>query len=138
MKAWFKSIENEAQGAEFDRSKVLAELTFDDKGLIPVIAQDASTMEILMFAWMNREALEETIQTNRVCYYSRSRQSLWRKGESSGHQQQLVSLRTDCDGDVLLAMVEQTGAACHTYRKSCFYLEFVGEKVKINAAPSEE
>ncbi|KZY69334.1 phosphoribosyl-AMP cyclohydrolase [Oleiphilus sp. HI0067] len=111
---------------------VIEELTFDEQGLIPVIAQDAETKSILMFAWMNRDALEETIATGRMCYWSRSRKSLWRKGESSGHAQQLKELRTDCDGDVLLAMIDQTGAACHTHRKSCFYLKFGEKEVEIN------
>lgn len=133
MKAWFKSIEEQEEGSEFALSKVLKELSFDEQGLIPVIAQDHETREILMFAWMNREALEETIQTGRMCYWSRSRKSLWRKGESSGHAQQLKELRTDCDGDVLLALIDQTGAACHTHRRSCFYLKFSGETVKISS-----
>lgn len=133
MKSWFKSIETEAEGSEFDRDKVIQELTFDDAGLIPVIAQDYETKEILMFAWMNREALEETVASGAMCYWSRSRKSLWRKGETSGHRQALKKLRTDCDGDVLLAEIEQLGAACHTHRRSCFYLEFDGDKVRISS-----
>lgn len=133
MKSWFKSIETEAEGSEFDRDKVIQELTFDDAGLIPVIAQDYETKEILMFAWMNREALEETVASGAMCYWSRSRKSLWRKGETSGHRQVLKKLRTDCDGDVLLAEIEQLGAACHTHRRSCFYLEFDGDKVRISS-----
>ena len=132
MKEWFKSIESEEDGSEFDLSKVLKELTFDHQGLIPVIAQDAQTKDVLMFAWMNRDALHDTLSTGRMCYWSRSRNSLWRKGESSGHAQQLVELRTDCDGDVLLALIEQTGAACHTNRRSCFYLKFGAQTVRIN------
>lgn len=135
MKAWFKSIESEQEGDEFSLSQVLEELTFDHQGLIPVIAQDAETKDVLMFAWMNREALQDTLNTGRMCYWSRSRNSLWRKGESSGHAQQLVELRTDCDGDVLLALIEQTGAACHTNRRSCFYLKFGAQTVKIDTAP---
>lgn len=132
MKKWFKEIEGQAEGSEFALAKVLEELTFDEQGLIPVIAQDDETKEVLMFAWMNQEALTETLATGRVCYWSRSRQSLWRKGESSGHVQQLKELRTDCDGDVLLASVEQLGAACHTHRRSCFYLKFEDQSVKIS------
>lgn len=123
MKAWFKEIENDADGSVYPLQKVLDELTFDAEGLIPVIAQEEGSGEILMFAWMNREALDETLATGAMCYWSRSRQCLWRKGESSGHRQRLVSLRTDCDGDALLATIEQTGAACHTFRKSCFYID---------------
>lgn len=123
MKAWFKEIENDADGSVYPLQKVLDELTFDAEGLIPVIAQEEGSGDILMFAWMNREALDETLATGAMCYWSRSRQCLWRKGESSGHRQRLVSLRTDCDGDALLATIEQTGAACHTFRKSCFYID---------------
>lgn len=123
MKAWFKEIENDADGSVYPLEKVLDELTFDAEGLIPVIAQEEGSGDILMFAWMNREALDETLATGAMCYWSRSRQCLWRKGESSGHRQRLVSLRTDCDGDALLATIEQTGAACHTFRKSCFYID---------------
>jgi len=96
-------------------------LAFDDKGLIPAIAQQHDTGEILMMAWMNRAALAETLATGRVCYWSRSRGRLWRKGESSGQIQQLIELCIDCDGDTLLLKVEQTGVACHTGRRSCFY-----------------
>lgn len=134
MKAWFKSIESDQENSEFALAKVLEELTFDSQGLIPVIAQDIETKDVLMFAWMNREALEDTLNTGRMCYWSRSRNTLWRKGESSGHAQQLVELRTDCDGDVLLALIEQTGAACHTNRRSCFYLKFGADSVKIASA----
>lgn len=96
---------------------------FNEAGLVPVIAQDATTRQVLMHAWMNREALEETLRTKRVCYWSRSRQALWRKGETSGHVQRLVTLSVDCDGDTLLAQVEQTGPACHTGAVSCFFTE---------------
>jgi phosphoribosyl-AMP cyclohydrolase len=96
-------------------------LAFDAKGLIPAIAQQHGTGEVLMVAWMNRAALAETLATGRVCYWSRSRGKLWRKGESSGQVQRLVELRIDCDGDTLLLAVDQTGVACHTGRRSCFY-----------------
>ena len=96
-------------------------LAFDADGLIPAIAQQHDTGEVLMVAWMNREALAETVATGRVCYWSRSRRSLWRKGETSGQVQRLVELRVDCDGDVLLLQVDQTGVACHTGRRSCFF-----------------
>ena len=98
-----------------------AGLRYDAAGLIPCIAQDHATGEVLMLAWMTADAVAETLQTKRVTYWSRSRQALWRKGETSGHVQRLVDLRLDCDRDCLLARVEQTGPACHTNRKSCFY-----------------
>lgn len=96
-------------------------LRYDDQGLIPVIAQDHASMMVLMVAWMNAEAVARTLETGRVTYWSRSRQSFWVKGESSGHVQQLVDLRIDCDRDCLLVLVDQTGPACHTNRRSCFY-----------------
>ena len=98
-----------------------AEFAFDANGLIPVIAQQHDTGEVLMMAWMNRAALDETLETGRVCYYSRSRQKLWRKGESSGQTQTLVELRLDCDGDTVLLLVDQHGVACHTGRRNCFF-----------------
>ncbi len=98
-----------------------ATLGYDERGLIPAIAQDATSGEVLMLAWMNAASLAETLATGRVTYWSRSRAALWRKGESSGHVQHLVELRLDCDRDCLLVLVEQTGPACHTNRRSCFY-----------------
>jgi len=106
----------------------LAEVVFDDKGLIPAIAQDAHTGDILMVAWMNRDALHETARTGRAVYWSRSRSRLWRKGEESGHQQIVHELRLDCDGDVILIKVDQKGGiACHTGRASCFYRKLDGQ-----------
>lgn len=100
----------------------LADIKFDQQGLIPAISQDAHTNQILMVAWMNAESLTETVQTGRAVFWSRSRQRLWRKGEESGHMQRLIELRLDCDADVLLLKVEQLGGiACHTGRASCFY-----------------
>ncbi|MCB1333415.1 MAG: phosphoribosyl-AMP cyclohydrolase [Roseivivax sp.] len=96
-------------------------LVYDARGLIPAIAQDAGTGEVLMMAWMNAEAVARTLTTGRVTYWSRSRQSFWIKGETSGHVQELVELRVDCDRDCLLALVRQTGPACHTGRRTCFY-----------------
>ena len=96
-------------------------LRFDDHGLVPVIAQQHDTGEVLMQAWMNRAALAETLSTGQVCYWSRSRGALWRKGERSGQTQRLIELRLDCDGDTLLALVDQAGVACHTGRRSCFF-----------------
>jgi phosphoribosyl-AMP cyclohydrolase len=96
-------------------------LTFDANGLIPVIAQDHITREVLMFAWMNADAVMKTIATGRVTYWSRSRAAFWVKGETSGNTQALIDLRIDCDRDCLLVLVEQLGPACHTNRRSCFY-----------------
>ena len=102
-------------------SAVLAALNFDRDGLVAAVAQQRDSGEVLMLAWMNREAVEETLATGRVCYWSRSRKSLWRKGETSGQTQRLVELRIDCDGDAVLLLVDQTGAACHTGTRSCFF-----------------
>lgn len=100
---------------------ILDVVRFDAGGLVPAIAQQHDTGEVLMMAWMNREAVEETLSTGRVCYWSRSRRALWRKGESSGQVQMLKELRVDCDGDTLLLLVDQHGVACHTGRRSCFF-----------------
>jgi phosphoribosyl-AMP cyclohydrolase len=96
-------------------------LRFDPAGLVAAIAQQHDTGEVLMLAWMNRDAVEETLRTGRVCYWSRSHGALWRKGETSGQEQRLVEMRFDCDGDALLLLVDQTGVACHTGRRTCFY-----------------
>ena len=114
---------------------LLTAVRFNADGLIPAIAQQHDSKEVLMMAWMNRQALEETLTTQRVCYYSRSRGKLWRKGESSGQQQQLVSAALDCDGDTLLLQVEQTGPACHTGRRSCFYIGVAQEQASITSTP---
>ena len=98
-----------------------ATLKYNDAGLIPCIAQDAQSDEVLMMAWMNAESVARTLETGRVTYWSRSRQAFWVKGESSGHTQDLVELRVDCDRDCLLVLVRQTGPACHTNRRTCFY-----------------
>ncbi len=100
---------------------LLDAIRFDERGLVAAVAQAHGSGEVLMLAWMNREAVEETVRTGRVCYWSRSRGALWRKGESSGQTQRLRELRVDCDGDSLLVVVEQEGVACHTGRRSCFY-----------------
>ncbi|MCF4164276.1 phosphoribosyl-AMP cyclohydrolase [Zavarzinia compransoris] len=99
----------------------LATVRFDADGLVPAIAQAREGGEVLMMAWMNRESLIETLTTGRVTYWSRSRRQLWRKGDTSGHIQVLHELRVDCDGDTLLAIVDQTGAACHTGARTCFF-----------------
>jgi phosphoribosyl-AMP cyclohydrolase len=106
----------------------LNDVKWDEQGLVPVIAQDANTGEVLMFAWMNREALEKSAKIGEAVYWSRSRRKLWHKGEESGHTQRIVEIRTDCDSDVVLLKVEQTGGiACHTGRRSCFFNKLEGE-----------
>ena len=100
---------------------VLALVKFDAAGLVPAIAQQHDSGEVLMLAWMNRDAVLETLRTGRVCYWSRSRGRLWRKGETSGQEQRLVDFRIDCDGDTLLLQVDQKGVACHTGRRNCFF-----------------
>lgn len=101
----------------------LSEVHFNEQGLIPAIAQEANSCEVLMMAWMNEESLKKTIETGRVWYYSRSRQELWEKGATSGNIQELVSIKLDCDGDALLVKVKQTGPACHTGARTCFSTE---------------
>jgi phosphoribosyl-AMP cyclohydrolase len=100
---------------------VLGAIAFDADGLVPAIAQQHDTGEVLMLAWMNRAALAETLATGRVCYWSRTRRALWRKGETSGQVQRLMELRLDCDGDTVLLLVDQTGVACHTGKRRCFF-----------------
>jgi len=107
-------------------------LTYDSNGLIPCIAQAEDTGEVLMMAWMNVDAVAKTLDTKRVTYWSRSRQAYWIKGETSGHTQELIDLRVDCDRDCLLAIVRQTGAACHTNRRVCFYTSVTsGDEVEL-------
>jgi len=114
---------------------ILDAIAFDAAGLVPAIAQQHDTGEVLMLAWMNREAVAETLATGRVCYFSRSRGRLWRKGESSGQDQRLVELRVDCDGDALLLLVDQHGVACHTGRRDCFFRAARGDALAEIAAP---
>jgi phosphoribosyl-AMP cyclohydrolase len=103
------------------RDELLASLKLNDQGLIPVVAQDHKSKDVLMLAWMNKEALTLTLDSGNVTYWSRSRQKLWQKGESSGHTQRLIEARLDCDGDTLLLSVEQKGPACHTGEPNCFF-----------------
>ena len=118
-----------------DTTNILDAIAFDANGLVPAIAQQHDTGEVLMMAWMNREAVAETLATGRVCYFSRSRGKLWRKGETSGQTQHLKDMRIDCDGDTLLLLVQQDGVACHTGRRSCFYLAARDGGVTEIAAP---
>ena len=114
-----------------------SQLTFNDAGLIPAIAQDANNHEVLMLAWMNAESIARTLETGKVTYWSRSRQSFWVKGETSGHVQRLVEFRFDCDQDCILVLVDQTGPACHTGRRHCFYRAVrYGDVVELLPKPS--
>jgi phosphoribosyl-AMP cyclohydrolase len=134
-KPTFKQLEKANLGDHFDWLSLKSQVKFDKDGLIPAIAQQFDTKEVLMMAWMNMQSLEETIETGRVCYWSRSRQSYWRKGEESGQIQRLKSLAFDCDGDTILLSVDQTGPACHTGRRSCFYTSVQGSDVEITSNP---
>lgn len=131
----FKQLESLPAGTRTALDDVLAALRWNGDGLVPAIAQQHDTGEVLMMAWMNREALDETLRTGRVCYWSRSRRGLWRKGESSGQLQRLVSLSIDCDGDTLLLKVDQSGPACHTGRRSCFFHRVEGDAARIDSDP---
>ena len=112
-----------------------ASLTYNSAGLVPAIAQDAATGEVLMLAYMNRASIEESLRGGRVVYWSRSRQAFWRKGDTSGHIQKLIEIRVDCDQDCLLLLVEQIGPACHTNRRNCFYTALRDGKAVVIADP---
>jgi phosphoribosyl-AMP cyclohydrolase len=116
-------------------SAVLKALSFDEYGLVAAVAQQHDTGEVLMLAWMNREAVERTLATGRVHYWSRSRRQLWRKGDQSGQVQRLIELRVDCDGDAVLLLVDQRGVACHTGRRSCFFRAARGDRLVTIAEP---
>ncbi len=124
-----------------DAAAALAAIRFNDDGLVPAIAQQFDTGEVLMMAWMNRDSVTETLATGRVCYWSRSRRGLWRKGETSGQQQRLKEFLIDCDGDTILVKVDQDGVACHTGRRTCFYTAATPaglvETAKVLIAPEE-
>lgn len=132
---FYYDLESAATGSSIELSAALDNLRFNDDGLIPAIAQQKDTGEVLMMAWMNRASIEETLKTGQVCYWSRSRQTYWRKGESSGHVQKLVEMRIDCDGDTLLCLVNQLGPACHTERPNCFFHAVKEDKVEIISEP---
>lgn len=110
---------------------LIDQVKFDEKGLVPAIAQDVDTKEILMLAYMNRESLERTVKEGKACYWSRSRQKFWVKGETSGHFQHIQEIRVDCDLDAVLLLVKQIGPACHTNRYSCFYRDIEGNEVGV-------
>ena len=116
-------------------SDVLNQLKFNEAGLIPAIAQQYDSKEMLMMAWMNKASLEETLRTGHVCYWSRSRQAFWRKGESSGQIQTLKELRFDCDLDSILLLVDQQGPACHTGRRHCFFYKVEVNQVLVDSEP---
>lgn len=134
MNIWMK-LENAKRGERQPLAAVIDAIPWNDDGLITAIAQQHDSGEVLMLAWMNREALLETLTTGQVCYWSRSRKALWRKGESSGHRQRLVESRLDCDGDAILLRVDQHGPACHTRRPNCFYNAIRNETVEVITAP---
>ena len=119
-------MNNPSVHEQIDPAPILAALKFNADGLLPAIAQQYDTGEVLMLAWMNREAVAETLRTGQVCYFSRSRGGLWRKGETSGQRQQLKSLLVDCDADTILLKVDQLGVACHTGHRTCFFTTVVG------------
>ncbi|OGT89392.1 MAG: phosphoribosyl-AMP cyclohydrolase [Gammaproteobacteria bacterium RIFOXYA12_FULL_61_12] len=116
-------------------AEALDTLPYNADGLVPAIAQQHDSGEVLMMAWMNRAAIEESLRTGRVCYWSRSRQAFWRKGESSGQMQYLKAMRFDCDGDTILLQVDQIGPACHTGRRNCFYNRVEGDRLVVDALP---
>ncbi len=131
----FKEIELAALGQQYDFERVFEQIKWNQDGLIPAIAQDQHSKEVLMMAWVNAPALLQTLTSKQVCYWSRSRQCLWRKGDTSGHQQKLIEARLDCDGDSILFLVHQQGPACHTKRPSCFYLGLHTHLVTILTQP---
>lgn len=128
----FKELEAYAPGDFVALIDALDALRWNADGLLPAIAQQYDSGEVLMLAWMNRESLDLTLTTGRVCYWSRSRRALWRKGESSGQVQILKELRFDCDGDTVLIRVDQQGPACHTGRRDCFYNRVDGDRVIVD------
>ncbi|TLF52359.1 phosphoribosyl-AMP cyclohydrolase [Halomonas urmiana] len=134
MDIW-RQLEEAERGERQPLDAVIAAMPWNADGLITAIAQQHDSGEVLMLAWMNREALRETLDTGRVCYWSRSRQALWRKGESSGHRQRLIEARLDCDGDAVLLLVDQQGPACHTGRPNCFYNAIRDGAVEVITAP---
>ena len=125
------ALEVAAAGTSVDLAEFLDAVKFNDQGLVPAIAQDSASGTVLMLAWMNRASIEQTLATGLVTYFSRSRQSLWQKGETSGNTQRLLSMQFDCDGDAILMQVDQTGPACHTERPNCFYLNVQGGQVVV-------
>ena len=130
-----KELESKASGTSFDLDSIFQALKFNQDGLIPAVAQDIDTKEVLMLAWMDDKAIRSTLEEGQVCYYSRSRKAYWKKGEESGHKQQMVEMYIDCDGDSILLLVNQEGPACHTNRSGCFYLRVEKNAVMISSDP---
>ena len=128
-----KALETSPNGTRLDLAEFLDVVKFNDEDLVPAIAQDSTSGTVLMLAWMNRDAIDQTLASGLVTYYSRSRQSLWQKGETSGNTQRLVDMQFDCDADAILMLVEQTGPACHTNRPNCFYLRVEDGQVVVHA-----
>ena len=130
---YFQSLEQLSYDDSRPLNEVIEKLTFNDQGLVPVTTQDARSKSVLMTAWMNQAALEQTLTSGRMTYWSRSRKSFWIKGETSGHTQELINMSFDCDGDgdAILCEVNQKGAACHTGRPNCFYLNVEREQRKV-------
>lgn len=135
--ALLKQLEGADTGDQVPLTDILDQLPFNAQGLLPAIAQEYTTRDVLMLAWMDREAIQRTLNDGYATYFSRSRNAYWRKGETSGHVQRLVEMRFDCDGDTILLQVEQTGAACHTQRPHCFYLKVIDQHVTIEPNYSE-
>jgi phosphoribosyl-AMP cyclohydrolase len=133
--SFFKQHETASIQTVFSLAQIVNNIPYNIDGLIPAIAQQYDSKEVLMMAWMNRQAIEETLNKGQVCYWSRSRQNYWRKGESSGQIQRLKEMRLDCDGDTLLLLVDQQGVACHTGRRSCFYYTLATEQCQMNSSP---
>jgi len=132
--ATLKELETSANGTTAELADVLDQLRFNDQGLIPAIAQDHDSGDVLMMAWMDQNAIQRSLSEGYAVYFSRSRQEYWRKGDTSGHLQELVSMAFDCDGDTVLLRVRQTGAACHTDRRTCFYLNVRDQYVVVDSA----
>ena len=132
--ATLKELETSANGTTAELADVLDQLRFNAQGLIPAIAQDYDSGDVLMLAWMDKKAIQRSLSEGYAVYFSRSRQEYWRKGDTSGHLQQLVGMAFDCDGDTALLRVRQTGAACHTNRRTCFYLNVRDQYVVVDSA----
>ena len=132
--ATLKELETSADGTTEELTAVLEQLQFNERGLVPAIAQDSDSGEVLMMAWMDQHAIQRSLDEGFAVYFSRSRQQYWRKGDTSGHVQELVSMSFDCDGDAVLLRVRQTGSACHTNRRTCFYLNVREQQVVVDSA----
>lgn len=131
-RAYFEKLENHNEADPIALQETIDQLAYNEHGLIPVITQDANSKKVLMMAWMNKASLLHTLATKNMTYWSRSRNELWTKGETSGHTQELVNMSFDCDGDTILCLVNQTGPACHTGRPNCFYLNVDADQQQVN------